>query len=632
MCGISGIFNLNEREMDFPTERNVKGMTEALKHRGPDSTGIFVDGRIALGAVRLAIIDLSPEANQPMVIGNGDYVMVFNGEIYNYIELRKELEGEGISFVSHSDSEVLLRLYMKKGISCLQYLRGMFAVAIWRRSDQSLFLARDRIGEKPLVYFHRNGIFAFASEIKALLTLSQIPREIDPIGLHHGLHYITTPAPYSAFKHIRKLRPGSYMIVSQKGITTERYWRATFSKTNLIKDPRDCTQELKRCLGETVKIMCRSDVPLGAMLSGGLDTGVIAATMAKVIPSLDTFCISHQMDGPDKEFEAARRIAMQYGTRHHERAFTPSDISIVPEIIRSYDEPVASFVPLHAHILSSFIKENVTVALTGSGGDELFGGYGDHRFLMKCGKKFRFWNLLDAWGIGRLARWIPWAPIRKSQEKYSSLRKIPLNRFVAEMRFQAVSPFFEMVYSERMKKMIEEWDIAAPLVEAFEECGATNLLDGFMYQQLMVESQHSIVDIPDISGMARSLEYRSPFLDVKMVELGMKIPWQFKVKRELGKSGGKWILRQAGRDFLPEENVWMEKAGFGSAIPYQNWALGKWSSFMEEKLRSPALAEVSLFDLDHLQEMYKSAKRGSPVPLELLWGVAMVAQWLEQYF
>jgi len=305
MCGISGILNLNERGMDFPTEREINGMTEALKHRGPDSAGIFIDGRIALGTARLAIIDLSPEANQPMVIGNGDYVVVFNGEIYNYLELRKELEREGILFFSQSDTEVALRLFIKKGIFCLSDLRAMFAFAIWRKSDQSLFLARDRIGEKPLVYFHHNGIFAFGSEIKALLTLSQISREIDPIGLHHGLRYVTTPAPYSAFKHIHKLRPASYMIVSQKGITTERYWGGAFSTIDLIKDPHDCAQELKRCLDEPVKIMCRSDVPSGATDSAGLDSGVIAATMAKEIPSLDTFCISYQMDGPDKEFEAA---------------------------------------------------------------------------------------------------------------------------------------------------------------------------------------------------------------------------------------------------------------------------------------------------------------------------------------
>ena len=255
-----------------------------------------------------------------------------------------------------------------------------------------------------------------------------------------------------------------------------------------------------------------------------------------------------------------------------------------------------------------------------------------HRFLMKCGKRFRFWDFLDAWGIGHVARWIPWTPIRKSQEKYSALRKIPLNRFAAEMRFQGVSQFFETVYSDNMKKMIEWCDIAAPFVEVFEECRTTNLLDGFMYQQLMVESQHSIVDIPDISGMSCSLEYRSPFLDMKMVELAMKIPWQFKVKRKLGKSGGKWILRQAGREFLPEENVWMQKAGFGSAIPYHTRVLKEWASFMEGKLKSHALADLGLFEVGRLQEIYESAKKGHLVSLDMLWGVAMVAQWLEEFF
>jgi len=632
MCGICGIYHWTNDRNDLPDEKSVTQMVSTLRHRGPDEMRVYANGPVALGTARLSIIDLSPLASQPMILDEGDYVICFNGEIYNYIELRKELEKEGIVFNSVSDTEVLLRLYIQRGIACLDELRGMFAFAIWNRSTQTLFLARDRTGEKPLVYYYRNGIFAFASEIKALLTLPEIPQEIDPISLHYCLHYVNVPAPYSAFKHIRKLRPAEYMIVSPNALKTGRYWHPRFRKDNLIKDPREAEFELEQCLSETVRIMCRSDVPIGATLSGGLDSSAVVAMMNREIDNIDTFCVSSQIYENDPEFNAARSVAEKYHTRHHELTINQDHLVNVRDMIHSFDEPINSFVPLHAHSLAGFISQHVTVALTGNGGDELFGGYADHHHLYRLDKKLRLWNLLNKSGIGRLASLSPLPGIRKSHKKYTDLQKIPINRIAAEIRLNHAQAFCDEIYSSEMKSIIADCDPSLLLIESFDDYGASNLLDGFLFQQLMVGSQHSIVDIPDITSMTNSMEFRSPFLDVKMIELAMRIPGHMKIRQGHKSTGGKLILRKAMRDYLPHDILCMKKAGFGSSIPYRTWFLRDWSEYVEDKLKNPLLNQCGLFNIHKLQQMYDLAWAGKQAPLEMLWGIVMISQWLEEYF
>jgi len=632
MCGICGIYHWTNDRNDLPDEKSVTQMVSTLRHRGPDEMRVYANGPVALGTARLSIIDLSPLASQPMILDEGDYVICFNGEIYNYIELRKELEKEGIVFNSVSDTEVLLRLYIQRGIACLDELRGMFAFAIWNRSTQTLFLARDRAGEKPLVYYYRNGIFAFASEIKALLTLPEVPQEIDPIGLHYGLHYVNVPAPYSAFKHIRKLCPAEYMIVSRNSFKTNRYWNPRFSKDNLLKDPLEAEFELEQCLSETVKIMCRSDVPLGATLSGGLDSSSVVAMMSREIDTIDTFCVGNQIHGNDPEFDAARSVAEKYNTRHHELSINRDHLVNVRDVIRSFDEPIYSFLPLHAHSLAGFIGEHVTVALTGNGGDELLGGYADHHHLYQLDKDLSLWNRLNKSGIGRLAHWSPLPRIRRSYKNFIDLKKIPINRIFAESRLSHFQTFYDEIYSNEMKSIAANQNLPSLLIEYFDDCNASNLLDGLLFQQLMVASQHSIVDIPDITGMSNSLEFRSPFLDVKMIELAMRIPGSMKIRLGHENTGGKIILRKAMKDYLPKDILRMKKIGYGAEIPYRTWILRDWSEYVDDKLKSPLLDECGLFNTHKLRNIYDLAWVGKPVPIDLLWGIVMISQWLEEYF
>ncbi|MCK5849511.1 MAG: asparagine synthase (glutamine-hydrolyzing) [Kiritimatiellae bacterium] len=632
MCGINGIYDLAGARGELALAADVERMIARLAHRGPDSSGCKVMGSVALGAVRLSIMDPSIAGNQPMVTPDGKYVIVFNGEIYNYVELREQLRQDGVEFVGGSDTEVLLYLYARKGAACLKDLRGMFAFAIWDNSKKELFLARDRMGEKPLVYYESNGVFAFASEIKALLTLPWVKREIDPVGLHYGLYFVNAPAPYSAFKNIRKLEPATFMVVSSSGIKKERYWHASYHDVDMIKDPRECAEEFSRCFDETVRLMCRSDVPIAATLSGGLDSSAVVSSMCASQDSVDTFCVSCGSDSGESEFSAARKIADMYGTNHHEISFDMEDIRSVSEVVGSYDEPLTSFVPMHARLLAKSMSEHGKVALTGNGGDELFGGYSDHRFLQRCEDRFRTWGSLDRCGIGALANLCPIPGVRRSARKYRQWGKIPQNRFFAGIRTAPTRRFCDAVYSGRMHKSVAGADPIDFYVKAYDECGAVNLMDGFMYQQLNLLSQHSTVVIPDVSGMACSLEYRAPFLDVKMIELAMRIPGSVKVKRRMGVAGGKWIMRDALRGRLPQECLQMTKAGFGSSIPYRRWALNEWSGFIKEKLASEALADSGLFKQDSLLAMYDGAGRNPSIPLELLWGIAMTAQWLEDNF
>jgi asparagine synthase (glutamine-hydrolysing) len=632
MCGICGIFDRSSCNDEWIADENVIWkMTNTLTHRGPDQKGVHVDGPMALGNTRLAIIDLSDAGKQPMLSANGDYAVSFNGEIYNYIELRQMLQKKGVRFRSNSDTEVLLQLYITKGIECLKNLRGMFAFAIWDRKKELLFLARDRAGEKPLVYAEYNGYFCFGSEIKSLLALPGMPRKLDPIGLHYGFHHVNVPAPYSAFSHIRKLRPAECMVVTKHKVSVERYWQPRFHDAQRISDPDEAVFELNRCLDETVNIICRSDVPIGAMLSGGLDSSAVVAAMHEAGKPVDTFCVSHTQEASDPEFAAARRVADHFQTRHHELAFRPEKLASVRDVVCSFDEPVATFVPLHAHTLSSMIRRHVKVALTGNGGDELFGGYPDHQNLRRIEQKMRLWDRLEKWYLGPVLGRVPLRGLQNSRRKYGRLHRMPLNRIAAEMRTSRLQAFYAGIYSDGMKSMVADCDVQKLWVDRFDAYGAPTIFDGFLFQQVMVGSQHSIVDIPDISGMANSLEYRSPFLDVKMMELAMRIAENLKVPPSGGNRAGKWILRQALKSRLPADIVTMKKSGFGSAIPYQRWFLNEWSEYVEKRLASSALADSGLFDTARLKNLYHRARLGGGAPIDMIWGVVMTSEWLDVY-
>jgi asparagine synthase (glutamine-hydrolysing) len=534
-----------------------------------------------------------------------------------------------VGFSSQSDTEVLLKLFMQRGPGCLRDLRGMFAFAVWDRRRRRLFLARDRVGEKPLVYSQQSGAFVFASEIQALLALPWLPREIDPVGLHYGLYYVAVPAPHSAFKNVRKVRPGEWLMVTPDGVSSDIYWRPRYSGREVLKDRDECLEAVNACLNDTVKIMARSDVPVGAMLSGGIDSSAVVASLAGHLPRLETFCIGYEAAPEGGELGPAQVVADRFGTQHRAMTFGAQDVSSLADVVRAYAEPVAAFGPMHAHAISAQIGRRVKVALTGSGGDELYGGYDDHRRLLDLERWWRVRRFLDRWGMGKAAASLP---LRGLRELTSLGGQASLGRQAAWLRFSAVHNFCEAVYSPRMKELCRGCDPSDLYVEAYESFASPRVLDNFMFQQLSLGSQHTLVDIPDISGMAHSLEYRSPFLDVRMIELAARIPAGFKVAPGQHVSGGKRILRDVLRDRLPPEIVEMRKAGFGSSIPYGRWMLTEWAELVTAKLESQALQDTGLFNSEALIAMFLAAQHARPVSLEHLWGLVTIGQWLEEFF
>lgn len=634
MCGICGIFFPAEQSSRTPDRGILESMIAALRQRGPDGTDIYLDTSVGLASSRLAILDLSNRGDQPMVVDGGDYAITFNGEIYNYLELRKDLEQSGVTFSSDSDTEVLLRLYIKHGVSCLDALRGMFAFAIWDRKQKKLFLARDRVGEKPLFYYYRNGMFAFASEIKSLLKIPEVPREISPIGLHYGLHYVTIPPPYSPFKHIHKLRPSEYMIVSNEGITCEKYWKPWTRNVSKITDRHEAAFEVRQCLENTVKIMCRSDVPIAATLSGGLDSSSIVAMMSRNSIPFETYCVSYDNPERDPEFAAARLVATYCNTTHHELTYDNSHLASAAEFIKCFDEPFGTFVPLHAFALSKLIGSRVKVALSGSGGDELFGGYADHRILYELDKNLPSWNAMGKAGIDWIAENSPNPSFKPFWQKFRNVVGLSNSRVLAEFRWLEVQKLCSEIYTPQMNREIGCNDPLALLMESYEECQSKNLFDGFMFQQLFVGSHHSLVHLPDIIGMAHSLEYRSPFLDREMIELAMRIPAEMKVDLHRGDAGGKMVLRDACKNLLPHEILTMPKLPFGSQIPYHTWMVGSWADYIKTRLGSCKLTDTGLFNTELLVARHERACRnGAPqMELDMLWGVAMISQWLEEFF
>ncbi|HUI07536.1 MAG TPA: asparagine synthase (glutamine-hydrolyzing) [Verrucomicrobiae bacterium] len=626
MCGICGIVDYEGGRIAAAKDQVLQPVLNALRHRGPDSCGTHFMPPAVLGATRLAILDLSERAAQPMNRPADSLTLVFNGEIYNYRELRSELESFGEEFKSGSDTEVVLALYARMGPACLRRLRGMFAFAVWDSKKQTLFLARDRVGEKPLVYYHDGDVFAFASEVPALLRLNWIPRRVDEVGLHLGLYYVHAPAPWTAFRDVRRLGPGCWMEVSRHGVRCEQYWSCRFDGAEQFRDLPTAAAAVARCLDETTELMSRSDVPLGATLSGGLDSGSVAASLAKTLGGFHTFRVSGGPATNPAEESASDRIALHCGTRHHQLLLPPVSVASFDDVVSVFGEPIATMVLVDVRHLAQQAKQFVTVALTGAGGDELFGGYPDHWVLRRLDRER---SLRRRWRVRR-HRTTRQSSGRVGRDEVLSL---PPAQVFSALKFPPIGEFAERIYTPRMKEVAGQHDPAALCERAFIASGAENLVDGLLAQQLMLVSQYSLTSIIDAAGMQSALEFRSPFLDLKMIELAMRIPAHLKIGPSRSAQNRKLVLREAMRNRLPPEVVWaVGKTGLGGTIPYHQWLHSDPHGQFHRMLTSPALSDLGLFETRTLEELWLLSSLRPVVPIAWLWGVATIAAWLERYF
>ncbi|MRR50485.1 MAG: asparagine synthase (glutamine-hydrolyzing), partial [Rhodocyclaceae bacterium] len=594
----------------------------SLRHRGPDAQAGWSEGAIVLGHARLAILDLSPLGAQPMQSPDGRFVIVFNGEIYNFPELRTELETAGETFAGHSDTEVLLRLYQREGEACLAKLRGMFAFAVWDRSERRLFLARDRLGVKPLVYAETERGLLFGSEIQSLFALDpQLSRQADLTALDHYLTYQYIPAPMSGFAAIRKLPPAHAMTVRDGRIERLwRWWRLDPSRQSGLSFADACAA-VREAVLEATRIRLLSDVPLGAFLSGGIDSSITVAAMTRVSPEpVRTFAIGFE-DEEFNELPYARQVAEHLGTRHHEMLVKADAADLLPQIIGHFGEPHADSSAIPTLCVSRFARSQVTVALTGDGGDESFAGYR------------RFWHASLAARLeqkGLLGLW------RGARRLTSRLERKPFPRtradeglgLPADQRYAHLMAYFSeaekaALLTPEFRARLGASRAAAFVGELLTEAAAADPINRHLYADLHTYLPEDVLAKVDICSMMVSLECRSPFLDHRLIELAFSLPGHYKMRWP---HRHKHLLKEAFKDWLPPGFMERRKQGF--SVPLARWLRTDLAGLLQERLLTEdTLAGV--VDTTALQTQVREHLANTRSHAKRLWALLVLAEWMK---
>lgn len=604
-------------------------MADALSHRGPDDAGIWTGvagSPCVLAHRRLSIIDLAG-GHQPMTDASGEIAVTFNGEIYNFPELRTELEQAGHVFRTQSDTEVLLHGWRQWGTGLPDRLRGMFAFALWETPTRTLFLARDPLGKKPLVYDYRNGMFRFASELKALLADSALPREIDPQALLLYLNFGYIPHPWTIFKGIRKLPPGHWLILRDGVESIEQYWsppsRPTFSGTFL-----EACIEFRRIFTLAVRRRLVADVPLGAFLSGGIDSTVVVGVMNELCPRpVKTFTIGFDEAAFD-ETNYARAVARRFGTDHHELIVRPDALEVLPTLAHHFDEPFADSSAIPTYYVSRLTRQHVTVALTGDGGDEAFGGYRRYR----VGK---FLALLDRLPAGRSIAGLA-GQLLPSGDRTTSRGR--LKRLLQTVRDPIAEAYFAQMTQfapETLNGLLSaEWKKSVNLdqprewfASLFQGTGdSPDLAAACMSTDLRSYLPCDILTKVDIASMAVSLECRSPFLDRDVVDFACSLPTAWRLR---GLFGHKHLLKHAMSDLLPTQVLNRKKAGF--AVPLPAWFRGPLQPMLRDTLLDSTARSRGYFQASAVEKLIAEHTSGQRNHSGPLWALLMLEMWQREW-
>jgi len=607
-------------------------MNDSIVHRGPDDQGLWVDGPVGLAMRRLSIIDLA-HGHQPLCNEDKTVWIVFNGEIYNFPELRLQLEAKGHKFATHSDTETIVHSYEEWGEDCVQHLRGMFAFAIYDIKKERLFLARDRVGKKPLVYTTANGQFLFGSEFNTVLASPEVSRRPNLAAIDFYLANYAIPAPLTGYENIHKLPPGHSMTVDLKdngAIKLKRYWALEefFAPEKKLKiSEADAVEELLARLTEAVKIRLMSEVPLGAFLSGGIDSSAIVAVMSKLMDKpVKTFSIGFE-ESAYSEIHHARRLAEHYNADHTEIIVQPDAVEIIPKLVRHYGEPYSDSSAIPTYYVSQATRQHVTVALNGDGGDEVFAGY-ERYYGMAMAEKLP--RALLKVGAGAV-RFLPGRnkagtlPSRLNRALKSAYMPRP-QRYM--QWFSPFNPQFKSdLYSAGFKESVNFPNARHPVEEWFEKTAGLNVIDACLATDTVTYLPDDLLAKVDITSMANSLEARSPFLDHHLMEWAATLPPELKMN---GKTS-KYILRQALSKLVPAENMDRRKMGF--AVPVGQWFRNDKrmkSLLMDTVLSHRAMgrgyfqpeAVRKLVD-EHLQEKLDHTSR--------LWSLLMLELWHQEF-
>ena len=624
MCGIVGLVRNDGKPID---EGLLARMNEAIRHRGPDEDGFYVNGSVGLAMRRLAIIDLK-SGQQPIHNRDRTAWIVFNGEIYNYLELREKLEKLGHTFYTNSDTEAIVHAYDQYGSDCPKHLRGMFAFAIWDERTQELFLARDRVGKKPLLYAEVNGQLVFGSEFSAILLHPDVSKEIRPEAIDCYLSFMCVPAPLTAYRAIKKLEPGHSLRWRKGELKTERYWQPDFSKKLDIGE-EEAGERAIEILRDAVKVRLMSEVPLGAFLSGGIDSSAVVALMSQESSEkVKTFSIGFE-EQDFSELQHAKRIAEHVGADHHEFIVRPDAVEILPMLVEHYGEPYADSSAVPTYYVARETRRHVTVALNGDGGDESFAGY-ERYIAMGLTEKYRkvpafFRESLIKEAVNR----IPTSPIRKSTVNSAKrllevVSKPRVNRY---MHWMSVfnEGLKEPLYSEAFREQTDRAFAASFLDTWFKKANGNGTVDTLLLTDLMTYLPNDLLVKVDIATMAVSLEARSPFLDHHVIEFAASLPERLKLRRLTTK----YLLKKVLRRLLPAENLDRRKMGFG--VPIGHWFRGKMQPFLREVVLSDKALRRGFFKPEVVKQLVEQHTRSERDYSHQLWTLLMLELWFLRF-
>lgn len=628
MCGICGIINLDGN----PVSRDViHSMCTALIHRGPDDEGAYISSQskpsAGLGHRRLKIIDLTEAGHQPIANEDGSVWLILNGEIYNYQQLRKDLEDEGHQFRSNTDAEVVLHLYEDFAEDCVSYLHGMFAFAIWDEKQDKLFFARDRVGKKPLLYYHDGLHFCFASEFSALLACGLVDKNINNEAIHQYLTFGYVPAPETIYKKVFKVLPANYGIFQNGKLKLKKYWDLDYSRKIVISE-KEATQELTRLLKRATSMRLVSDVPLGAFLSGGVDSSTIVALMSQLSSKVKTFSIGFD-DADFSELKYARNIARRFNTDHNEFIVKPKALEILPLLVERYGEPYADSSAIPTYYVAKETKKYVTVALNGDGGDESFAGYERYQAMVLAEN----YNRLPAFFRDRL-RQVIISFIPDSADLKNKRRR--LRRFLENVSMPFYPRYCRWVcmiddniknslYSENFKKQLTNGNLADWLRDYPNLPDDMELIDRLMAIDIKTNLANDLLVKMDIASMANSLETRSPFLDQEVMQFAAMLPSNFKLKRLIKK----YILKKSIKNLLPRGNIHRQKMGFG--VPVGRWMREELRDYTQDALLSEHALKRGYFNPDNLKSYVNKHLDGRKDYAFGLWALLMLELWHQRF-
>ena len=624
MCGIAGIINLNGKPV---SDKILSEMNSSQHHRGPDEGDIKIFSNVGLAHKRLSIIDLS-DGNQPMTNEDQSLWLTFNGEIYNYIELREKLLKQGHTFKTSSDSETIVHLYEEYGKECVNHLEGMFAFAIYDKRKETVFIARDRLGQKPLHYYKDNNVFVFSSELQSLVKHPTLDKTINNQAVHDYLTLQYVPQPYTIYKNIFKLAPGSFLEfkIPQKKLKISKYWQCNY-KNKISISYNDAQHELRSLLEKAVSKRLMSDVPLGAFLSGGVDSSIIAGLMSKLTKEpIKTFTIGFNENKYD-ERKYAKIMADRIGSSHHEKIVDPSDFSIVKKLVKHYGEPFSDASMLPTYLLSKFTREKVTVALSGDGADELFAGY--YRYMVH--KYAGFGDLIPQSLRRGFYNAVNTLLPAKTEERTLVGKARRLSRIIASDKdkryLDIISRCNESLkgslYGEKMKNFTPT-PTQQYLESIYCSTTASNATETIMETDLHSYLPGDILTKVDIASMANSLEVRSPFMDHDVVSFAASLPLKYKQ----GFNSRKKILIDACSDIIPKEILTRPKMGFG--VPIAHWLRNEWKDIATETLLNGKSIKNGFFDKKSVEKILSKHQKMQADYSYVIWALMIFELWYEE--